>query len=133
MQWVSLLQGFSELSTYYVLYIVKGLPRWHTWKEPACQCSRGNRHGFDPWVGKIPWSRKWQPTPVFLSGEFHGQRSLAGYTIVHGVTKSRTGPSTLTHIYCEFLRKGNSMLTFLSLIGFQVFPQFTEELYFTKI
>ena len=36
------------------------------------------RRGFDPWVGKIPWSRKWQPTRVFLPGEFHGQRSLAG-------------------------------------------------------
>ena len=35
--------------------------------------------GFDPWVGKIPWSRKWQLPPVFLSGKFHGQRSLAGY------------------------------------------------------
>ena len=34
---------------------------------------------FDPWVGKIPW-RKWQPTPVFLPGEFHGQRILAGYS-----------------------------------------------------
>ena len=38
------------------------------------------RPGFDPWVGKIPWRREWQPTPVFLSGEFHGQRSLAGYS-----------------------------------------------------
>ena len=37
------------------------------------------RHGFDPWVGKILWTRKWQSTPVFLSGESHGQRSLAGY------------------------------------------------------
>ena len=34
---------------------------------------------FDPWVGKIPWRRKWQPTPIFLPEEFHGQRSLAGY------------------------------------------------------
>ena len=34
----------------------------------------------DPWVGKIPWRRKWQPTPVFLPGEFHGQRSLAAYS-----------------------------------------------------
>ena len=34
---------------------------------------------FDPWVGKIPWRRQWQPTPVFLPGESHGQRSLAGY------------------------------------------------------
>ena len=37
------------------------------------------RHGFDPWVGKIPWRRKWQPTPVFLPSTSHGQRSLAGY------------------------------------------------------
>ena len=36
--------------------------------------------GFDPWVRKIPWSRKWQPTSVFLPGEFHGQRSLKGYS-----------------------------------------------------
>ena len=35
--------------------------------------------GFDPWVGKIPWRRAWQPTPVFLPGQSHGQRSLAGY------------------------------------------------------
>ena len=38
------------------------------------------RCGFDPWVGKIPWRRKWQPTPVFLPGKSHGERSLAGYS-----------------------------------------------------
>ena len=37
--------------------------------------------GFNPWVRKIPWSRKWQPTPVFLLGESHGQRSLGGYSL----------------------------------------------------
>ena len=37
-------------------------------------------YGFDPWVGKIPWRRKWQPTPVFLPGKPHGQRSLVGYS-----------------------------------------------------
>ena len=36
--------------------------------------------GFNPWVGKIPWRREWHPTPVFLPREFHGQRSLAGYS-----------------------------------------------------
>ena len=36
--------------------------------------------GFDLWVGKIPWRRKWQPTPVFLPGESHGRRSLKGYS-----------------------------------------------------
>ena len=49
-------------------------------KEPACHCRRCRRRGFDPWVGKIPWRRAWQPTPVFLPGELHGQRSLAGYS-----------------------------------------------------
>ena len=38
------------------------------------------RLGFNPWVGKIPKRRKWQPMPVFLSGKFHGQRILAGYS-----------------------------------------------------
>ena len=48
-------------------------------KEPACQCRRCKRCRFNPWVGKIPWRRKWQPTSVFFAAESHGQRSLAGY------------------------------------------------------
>jgi len=40
----------------------------------------GKRHRFDAWVRKIPWNGKWQPTSVFLPGESHGQRSLAGYS-----------------------------------------------------
>ena len=48
-------------------------------KEPTSQCRR-HRHEFDPWVGKIPWRRKWQPNPVFLPGKFHGQGSLVGYS-----------------------------------------------------
>ena len=47
-------------------------------KESACQGRRCKRLGFDPWVRKIPWSRKWQPTPVLLPGEFHRQRNLMG-------------------------------------------------------
>ena len=46
----------------------------------ACQCRRCMRCGFSPWVRKIPWRRKWQPTPVSLPGKFHGQRSLVGYS-----------------------------------------------------
>ena len=46
-------------------------------KESACQC---RRHWFDPWVMKIPWKRKWQPTPVFLPGKSYGQKSLVGYS-----------------------------------------------------
>ena len=49
-------------------------------KEPACQCKRCKRLRFDPWVWKIPWRRAWQPTPVFLPGEPHRQRSLASYS-----------------------------------------------------
>ena len=48
-------------------------------KESACQGRRCKRLGFDPWVGKIPWSRKWQLTPVLLPGKSHGQRSLVGH------------------------------------------------------
>ena len=39
------------------------------------------RPGFNPWVGKISWRRKWQPTPVFLPGKSHGRRSLVGYSL----------------------------------------------------
>ena len=46
-------------------------------KQSAWQC---RRHGFNPWVGKIPWRRAWQPTPVFLPGESHGQRNKVGYS-----------------------------------------------------
>ena len=49
-------------------------------KEPACQCRKHKRHGLDPWVGKIPWRRTWQPTPVLFPGESHGQRTLVGYS-----------------------------------------------------
>ena len=49
-------------------------------KEFTYQCRRHKRCEFDPWVGKAPWSRKWRPTPVFLPGESHGERSLRDYS-----------------------------------------------------
>ena len=49
-------------------------------EELACQRRRHKRLGFDPWAGQITYRRAWQPTPVFLPGEFHGQRSLVGYS-----------------------------------------------------
>ena len=49
-------------------------------KNPPANAGRHKRHKFDPWVGKIPWRRAWQTTPVFLPGESHGQRSLMGYS-----------------------------------------------------
>ena len=48
---------------------------WLSWLRVCLQC---RRPGLNPWVGKTPWRRKWQPTPVFLPGEFHEQRSLVG-------------------------------------------------------
>ena len=64
----------KKLSKYF------GLARWLSRKESACQYRRCRRCGFNPWIGKMPWRREWQPTPVFLPGKCHGQRSLAGYS-----------------------------------------------------
>ena len=58
----------------------EGFPSGEWWRT-ACQCGRCKRCGFDPWVGKIPWRREWQPVPVFLPGKSHGQRSLVGHSL----------------------------------------------------
>ena len=65
---------FSTVST-----TVLGSPGGSAVKNPPAN-ARDLRHGFDPQVGKIPWRRAWQLTPLFLPGESHGQRSLAGYS-----------------------------------------------------
>ena len=49
-------------------------------KELACQCRRHSTGRFDPWVWMMPWRQAWQPSPVFLPGKFHGQRSLVCYS-----------------------------------------------------
>ena len=63
-----------------ILYLGTIMKGWLCWwlsgKESTYQWKK---HGFDAWVGKIPWRRKWQLSPVVLPGESHGQRSLAGY------------------------------------------------------
>ena len=80
-----------------------GLPRWHSeWKECTCQCRTCKTLGCDPWVGKIPWRRKWQPTPVFLPEKFHGQRCLVGYSSrslkeLHMTERPSTHTHTHTH------------------------------------
>ena len=55
----------------------QGFPGGSAGKRICLQCGRP---GFDPWVGKIPWRRERLPSPVFWPGEFHGQRSLEGYS-----------------------------------------------------
>ena len=57
-----------------------GFPGGASGKEPACQCRRHKRLGFNPWVKKTPWRKAWKPTPGSLPGESHEQRSLGGYS-----------------------------------------------------
>ena len=79
-----------------VYIYLMGFPGGASGKEAACQCRRHKRHGFNPWVRKIPWRRAWQPTPVFLPGESHGQRSLVGYS-AWGRKKSDMKKQLSTH------------------------------------
>ena len=86
-------------------------------KEPTCQRRRRKSSGFSPWVRKIPWRRAWQPTPVFLPGESHGQRSL--WTTVHRVTKSQTRLKQLSiaqHLFTNILYNYNIFLYICSFI-----------------
>ena len=87
------------------------------------------RHRFNPWVVKIPWSRKWLPTPVFLPGKSHGQRSLAGYSPwgckelditehVHMYTHRHA--HTHTHIEKERWRVGGRQTT--KLLSLKIVP-----------
>ena len=59
---------------YIYIYTLSGLPRWHYLIKNLPANVEDIREVFDPWVGKIPWRRAWQPTLVFLPGESHGQR-----------------------------------------------------------
>ena len=67
--------SLSEVKGY--VHSHPGLTQWLSSKESACKC---RSHRFDPWVEKISWRKNWQPTPVFLSGQFHWQRNLADYS-----------------------------------------------------
>ena len=53
--------------------------RWLSVERIPCQCRRCSGCWFKTWVRKVPWKKKWQPTPILLSGESRGQRTLAGY------------------------------------------------------
>ena len=75
-----------------------GFLRWYSVKEPPANAGdlrnmglkkKKKKYGFDPWVGKIPWRRAWQPIPVLLPVLSHGQRSQEGYT-VHWVAERQT-------------------------------------------
>ena len=72
---------------------------WLRWlkKKSRLQC---RRPGFDPWVGKIPWRRAWQPTPVFLPEESPGQRNLVGYSPWGHKESDTTERPTTQHRVC---------------------------------
>ena len=74
-------------------------------KYPPANAGDIRDEGFDPWAGKIPWRRAWQPTPVFLSGEFQGQRCLAGSSSPQGRKESDTTEET-----CLLVTKYHLML-----------------------
>ena len=86
----------------------KGLHWWLSGKESACQ---NRRHGFDPWVGKIPWRKKWQPTPVFLPEKSQGQRNLAGYRPWGHKESDRTEQLILSHKITKYFLPKNQEQT----------------------
>ena len=63
--------------------------------------------GINPWVGKIPWRRKWQPTPVFLPEKYHGERGMVGYS-PWGVT--RVGHDLVSKLSPQLISKNKSLL-----------------------
>ena len=97
-------------------------------KESACQCRRHKRYSLDPWVGMIPWSRKWQPTPVFLAGKSHGQRSLVGYS-PQGRKESDMTEHTHTHTHTHTIL---SSLHLPHRIDFQLASLFSVVPFFAR-
>ena len=94
-------------------------------KDPTCRCRRHKRHGFDPWIRKIPWRRTRQPTPVFLPGKSHGQRSLVGYS-PRGHKELDMGESLSTHTNVKsaatgkLKRKGGAKLVLMYRLEIQI-------------
>ena len=82
--WWSAVRRVAESDITERLHFLSSFLRWVKGKDSACQCRRCE---FDHWVGKIPWRRKWLPTPVLLPGQSHGQGSL--HVAVHGLQRVR--------------------------------------------
>ena len=92
----SLLGSLTEIRCRYVL-IWASQVALEVKNPPA---NSGNvRHGFNPWVRKIPWRRAWQPTPVFFPGESRGQRSLMGYSPSSHKESDMTEATEYTHMH----------------------------------
>ena len=97
----------GSMETIVYLLVAWGFPSGASDKEPACQYRRCKRCRFDPWGGgKIPWRRKWQPTPLFLPGEPHGQRSLEGYSQPMGSERNGHDWTDLAHTSVTYMTQG---------------------------
>ena len=83
-------------------------------KGSACQCRRPKRCEFNPWVGKMPWRRAWQPSPIFLPGESHGERSLVGYSPWGHKESDKAEVTQHTHIM------GKDMATHSSILAWRI-------------
>ena len=92
----------------------------------TCQCWSCKRCRFDPWVGKIPWSRKCRPIPVFLPGKFHGQRSL--WATVHGATESHH--SLVFNLSCSHCRVKHLMCIYACKMCFAMWMHVLLFLFF---
>ena len=95
------------------------IPRWLSGKESACQCRRVRRHRFDPWVGKIPWRRKWLPSPVLLPRKSHEQRHLVGYSL-WGFKEPDMTEHVHTHTHTQWciILEGSAFIFFFHKIFF---------------
>jgi len=120
-KWVSWAQELLILSVSSL-----GFPGGSMVKRSACQCRRLR---FDPWMGKIPWRRKWHPTPAFLPtlaslpGKSHGQRSLAGYS--PKVAKSWTRMSDWACMHACLILSWRDMASWLPYIS-NIIPCFDK-------
>ena len=94
----------NQSGTFVTKYEPTGLPWWLRWQSICLKC---RRLGFDPWVRKIPWRRKWQPTPAFLPEKSHGQRSLVGYS-PWGCKESDTTSLSLS-FHCIYIKINKSV------------------------
>ena len=120
---------------------MKGLPRWCSGKESSCQFRRHKRCGFSLWVREIPWRREWRPTPVFLPGKFHGQKSLADYSpwghnesdrtewlISHSHAVTYRIQSCIRHFLCSQLPNDFGLKLCLFLISIVLIVLFEKEI-----
>ena len=97
---------YLKKSCYMHLYFDMGFPGGSVIKNPPA--SRGRRRcGFDTWVRKIPRRWAWQPTPVFLPGESHGQQSLVGYSSQGHEESNMTEATEHAHTYFDIIFKSN--------------------------